>query len=1043
MARPTIRDVARAAGVSVATVSYVLNGSPAISAETRERVLQAIAALDYRPNRLARGLANRKTDTLALLLPTARSVSDPFLFRFISGVSEAAAQAGYSLLLVPGRPGLAALEELVKDRRADGVILMEVEVRDPRIDYLLTANFPFVLFGRSLEHPEVLWVDLDNELGAMLATRHLLALGHRRIGYIGADRRLVFARHRYQGHLTALREAGVPVDPDLLVEGDLTERSGFRCMERLLALPSPPTAVFAACDAMAIGAKQALAAAGLRVPQDVAVVGFDDSPIAEFAIPPLTTVRQPTFELGAEAVRLLVSRLRGEAQPGEHRLLPPELVVRTSCGAQRVVETAPGGDLRMPELALKEADLFLVCSDNGDVVGGSSAQGLYFRDTRYLSQLELRVSGEPAHLLSASAAENLQMRFYYLGRKIEPSPGDPDPLTSLGIQRRRVIDQGVLYEQIELIQYGTRPVNVQVELRFGADFRDLFEARGMVRPARGVDLPPEVGTDRVILGYRGLDHQVRRTLVVAQTPPAEMDGRRAVWTLSLAAGQRAQLSLAVAPERDGGFPEIRSFNEALERLQRSYAEWLQQTAVVETDNPLVNRTLERSRLDLRALLTDLGYGPMTVAGIPWFAVPFGRDSVITALQTLMLNPSLAVGTLKTLAALQGREVNPARLEEPGKILHEMRSGEMANLGEIPYGRYYGTVDATPLFLVLVGETYRWTGDLELAASLLPQIKAALEWIHKYGDLDGDGFVEYQSDPQGLKVQSWKDSHDSMAHRSGELASAPMAVSEVQGYVYDAYRKLAPLLRDLAAAGYGDDLAALAAELEARADALQARFAQAFWMPDRQFYAIALDREKRQVGTVSSNPGHCLWSGIVPPEHRRAVADLLMSDRLFSGWGVRTLAEGETTYNPMSYHNGSVWPHDNAIIALGLKRAGFDEYAARLAEALFKVANYFPYNRLPELFCGHPASEGEPVQYPVACSPQAWAAATPFMLTQAILGLEPDAPRGTLRLRPRLPASIGWMRVQNLRVGRAVVDLEVTRDRTEAKVREGALQVIVE
>ncbi len=1041
MARPTIRDVAKAAGVSVATVSYVLNDSAAISPETRERVLKAIRELDYTPNRYARGLANQKTDALALILPAARSVSDPFLFQFISGVTEAAAGAGYNLLLIPGDPGVETVQALVRERRADGVILMESEVHDARIDYLLEVDYPFVLFGRSLERQDLTYVDLDNRLGAMLATQHLLALGHRRIGYIGADRRLVFAHYRYEGHLAALREAGVTVDPELLQVGDLTERSGYECMERLLALPSPPTAVFAASDAMAIGAKQALAAAGLRVPQDVALVGFDDTPVAAYASPPLTTVRQPIFEMGTEAADLLVARLRGEEHQ-QQRLLLPELVVRASCGARLPSDQETGGTQAMSELVMKEGDLFLVCDHNGDVMGGGSPHGLYHRDTRYLSRLELRVSGEPPHLLSASAAENHQMRFYYQTHRVGQTSYDQGSPGNVGLERRRVITGGVFYEQLELINYGRRPVPLVVEVRLEADFRDLFETRGLVRQARGEQLPPEVGSDRMTLAYRGLDGEVRRTLVTAHPAPAALDGQRISWSFTLGPRDRQTLLLAVAPERAEGFPATVAFREALSEVKRSYDQWKQEATAVRTDNPLVNRTLERSRLDLRALMIDLGHGPFPVAGIPWFAVPFGRDSLITALQTLMVNPAVAVGTLRTLAALQGQEVNQARQEEPGKIVHEVRSGEMAALGEVPFGRYYGTVDATPLFLVLLGETYRWTGDLQLAASLLPQVRAALGWIQTYGDLDGDGFVEYQSDESGLSVQAWKDSHDSIAHRSGELARSPMAVCEVQGYVYDAYRKMAPLLRDLAAAGHGEDLVALAADLEARAEKLQQRFDEAFWMEDRQYYALALDGDKRQVGTVSSNPGHCLWSGIVPEHRRQAVAAALTGEELFSGWGIRTLSAREATYNPMSYHNGSVWPHDNGIIALGLKRAGFDEQAARLASALLEAANHFPYHRLPELFCGYPASEGEPVHYPVACAPQAWAAGAPYMLLHAILGLEPDAPKGLLRLRPYLPEGIDRIEVQGLRVGRAVLDLKVTRDGVAPVVRSGKLDVVV-
>ncbi len=695
----------------------------------------------------------------------------------------------------------------------------------------------------------------------------------------------------------------------------------------------------------------------------------------------------------------------------------------------------------MSDLVMKEGSLFLVAGENGDIAGHGAVHGLYNKDTRYLSRLELTVEGYRPDLLSASAAANFQMSFFYQSQRAAQIEYDQGRPGTIGVERRRVIADGVLYEQVHLINYGLQPATATAELHFAADFWDLFEVRGAIRAARGTVLPPEVDQSRVVLAYRGLDELVRRTLVIAEPAPTFLDGQRSAWCLSLAPRETATVALSVAPDQMGGFPTVTHFNEALEQVKRSYVDWQQETTIVETDNLLVNRTLDRSRLDLRALLADIGSGPFPVAGIPWFAVPFGRDSLITAIQALPVNPSLAVGTLRTLATLQGQELNSARQEEPGKILHEMRSGEMAIRGEVPFLRYYGSVDATPLFLVLLGETYRWTGDLSFAASLLPHIKAALTWIHTYGDRDGDGLIEYRSDEDGLAVQSWKDSRDSMAHRNGALADSPVAVAEAQGYVYDAYYGLVPLLRDLAEAGHGAELKTLAAELAAKANSLQEKFDQAFWMSDRQFYAIALDGAKRQVGTVSSNPGHSLWSRIVPPERRAAVADVLMGDGLFSGWGVRTLDEHETTYNPMSYHNGSVWPHDNAIIALGLKRAGLGNHAALLAAALFRAANHFPYNRLPELMCGHPASEGEPVKYPVACSPQAWAAATPFMLIQAILGLEADAPHATLRLQPQLPDDIGRIHVRGLRVGDAVVDLDVTREGITPTVRSGRLNVV--
>ncbi|MFZ5817316.1 MAG: glycogen debranching N-terminal domain-containing protein [Bacillota bacterium] len=692
----------------------------------------------------------------------------------------------------------------------------------------------------------------------------------------------------------------------------------------------------------------------------------------------------------------------------------------------------------MFDLVIKEGDLFLVCGPSGDLAGGSAADGLFHRDTRYLSRLQLRVAGRSPRLLSGSASENYQMRFFYESDRPEPAG-----YGKLGVERRRVIEAGLLYEQVRVVNYSAAEVRVEVAIGFAADYRDLFELRGWSRSARGTDLAPEVGPDRVVLGYSGLDGTTRRTLIAPAPIPERMTAEEAAWVLHLQPGQSGSVTLVAAPEQEGGFPPAGRFEEALARLRRSYAEWEEQSTRLQTDNPLWNRTLERSRTDLRTLTTDLGYGPFPVAGIPWFAVPFGRDSIITAIQCLGFQPALAAGTLRTLAALQGRQEDGFRLEEPGKILHERRAGEMSVLGEVPFLRYYGTVDATPLFLVLLGEAYRWTGDLSLAAELLPNLKAAVEWCRTEGRRRGDGFLRYTADEKGLGVQSWKDSNDSICHRSGEPARSPVAVSEVQGYLYDAYRKVAPLLRALAAGGHGPELAGLAAELEAEAEELKERFDAAFWMADRDYYAIALDGNQAQVGTLSSDPGHCLWSGIIPEGRRRAVAERLMSEELFSGWGIRTLATGERTYNPMSYHNGSVWPHDNSLIALGLKRAGFDRYAARLAEALFEAASHFRYHRLPELFCGYPAGEGDPVEYPAACSPQAWAAATPFLLVQAILGLEPEAAAGRLRLRPLLPPSLGWVKLSHLRVGGALVDLEVTRQGVSATVRSGSLEVIVE
>jgi glycogen debranching enzyme len=688
----------------------------------------------------------------------------------------------------------------------------------------------------------------------------------------------------------------------------------------------------------------------------------------------------------------------------------------------------------MDQLVTREGDLFQVSDRRGDFVPEAQASGLFLRDTRMLSRLELLIDGEKPGLLSATAADN------YLQKVYSQSQPRTDALfyrTSVAVQRRRLLHGGVMYERILLTNRYDQPQTIQLTLRYGADFADLFEVRGIHRRARGEYLPPAVAADRVRFAYRGLDQILRETeLRFAPAPETLTDGE-ATWTITIAPRQEVVVEVTVVPAEAGRFPEPAGYEAALAAMQSAYAGWMQTCPVIESDHVLFNRILQRSLQDLRVLTSDRGYGPFPVAGIPWFAVPFGRDSLITALETLMVNPDLARGTLRTLAALQGTKIDPQRVEEPGKIAHELRFGEMANLDEVPFGRYYGTVDATPLFLVLMAEYYNWTGDLELVRELLPNIKAALDWIDTYGDLDGDGFLEYRSDQGlGLHVQSWKDSHNSMTHRDGRAAESPVAVSEVQGYAYDAKRRLAPILAKLGETQWAD-------RLTREAEALKARFNQAFWMEDRQFMAIALDGHKDQVGTVSSDIGHCLWSGIIDEAKAPAVARRLVAPDMFSGWGIRTLSSEESSYDPASYHNGSVWPHDNALCVLGLRRAGFDAEANRVISGLIDAAGHFPYFRLPELFCGFSREEGEPVDYPVACSPQAWAAATPFALVQAMLGLEPDAGAGVLRIRPSLPESIGRLAVKGLRVGGAVVDIEVTHRETRATVRQGTLRVLVE
>ncbi len=693
----------------------------------------------------------------------------------------------------------------------------------------------------------------------------------------------------------------------------------------------------------------------------------------------------------------------------------------------------------MDQLVTREGRLFQVADERGDFSPESAASGLYMDNTRFLSRFELRIGGRRPTPLAASAADNIALRVYAQAFRAGAEEHDHAAPPNLAVRRQRVLHDGVLYERVTVTNYGLDDLDIALDLCFDADYADVFEVRGLTRPVRGERLPTTLGPDTAILGYRGLDHVVRRTRLRFDPVPARVDADHAHWTARIPGQGAIRLAVTVVAEEDGvaATPLTGEYDAAHAALEESYAAWRRACTAVKSDSDAFNRLLERSLLDLRLLRADLGAGPFFVAGIPWFAVPFGRDSLITAIEALPLDPEPARGTLRTLAALQGRVVDEWRREEPGKIPHELRRGEMAALDEIPFGRYYGSVDGTMLFLILLCDYYAWTADLALARDLLPNVRAALDWIDHYGDRDGDGFVEYEADTgRGLAVQSWKDSRDSMSHRDGAPARGAIAVSEAQGYVYDAKRRLAPIV---AALGETD----VAERLTAEAETLRGRFAEAFWMDDRDYPAIALDGAKRQVGTVASDAGHLLWSGILDDERAARVARRLVAPDLFSGWGVRTLSARERTYNPLSYHNGSVWPHDTALCVRGLKRYGFDAEVNLVASGLLRASAHVADARLPELFCGFAERDGPPVPYQLACAPQAWAAAAAFALTQAMLGLEPDAAASQLRLRPSLPDGIGRIALRGLRVGQAVVDLEVTRDGVQSNVRTGTLDIIVE
>ena len=636
-------------------------------------------------------------------------------------------------------------------------------------------------------------------------------------------------------------------------------------------------------------------------------------------------------------------------------------------------------------------------------------EGLYHNDTRYLSHQELLIDGARPLYLGSSVEHSNSLLAIDLMNPDLPESGDRPALAkgTLHIFRAKLLWQDACHEHIRLTHHGSEPTRVRVEFTFEADFVDLFEVRGMKRERRGDRLSPEVAPAEVVLPYRGLDNRLRRTRMQFEPAPTMIDAGRAAFDLQLDPGTEHHIYCTVACECEGETQPARiSYDAALRDNEAQRRAWTGGRCTMVTSNPLVNLWLDRSMADLSMLTTILPTGPYPFAGVPWYSTTFGRDGILTALEYLWMDPSLAGGVLSFLAATQATEMDPQNDAEPGKILHEGRQSEMARTREIPFGRYYGSVDSTPLFLVLAAAYWRRTGDIALIRGIWPNILAALEWIDRYGDADGDGFVEYaRRSEEGLVQQGWKDSHDSVFHSDGRLAEAPIALCEVQGYVYEAKLGAAELARVM---GNG----ALATALEQQARQLAQRFQAAFWCEEIGSYAIALDGHKRQCKVASSNAGHTLWSGIASREHAQRIVDGLMGHAFFSGWGVRTIPTNAARYNPMSYHNGSIWPHDNALIAAGMARYGRTESAMQLFACMFESSLHFDAHRLPELFCGFRKRPGAgPTLYPVACSPQAWAAAAVFGMLQACLGLEIHAQRGEIVLQvPRLPSFIDWVRI---------------------------------
>jgi glycogen debranching enzyme len=692
---------------------------------------------------------------------------------------------------------------------------------------------------------------------------------------------------------------------------------------------------------------------------------------------------------------------------------------------------------------LKHGETFAVFDRSGDVQPvGRGHQGVYHDGTRHLSRLELRIDGERPILLSSTVTEeNAMLAVDLTNPRLRLPDGRSLRHDSVHIFRSAVLGGSACHQRLRIRSYALEPLQLTLSLLFAADFVDIFEVRGLERARSGARLEPELEKDGVVLGYRGLDRVVRRSRVRFEPAPDRLDAEQAYFEIALEPGGEHTVFLRVACEPEADPRPSRTYESAAHASRSSLGERRRETRV-ETSNEQFNDWLNRSNADLRMMLTDTPHGAYPYAGVPWFSTPFGRDGIITALEMLWLDPGIAASVLRFLAATQAGAVSDESDAEPGKILHEARGGEMAALGEIPFRRYYGTVDATPLFAVLAHRYFERTGDRALLEEIWPSVRRAIEWVDGYGDRDGDGFVEYaRRRSTGLVNQGWKDSEDSVFHADGSLAEPPIALCEVQAYVFGAKRGVAVLAETLGETE-------LARALREQADALQRRFEESFWCDEIGSYALALDGRKQPCRVRSSNAGQCLFTGIASFERAETIARALMSDASFSGWGIRTIAASERRYNPMSYHNGSVWPHDNALISAGMARYRLKDAALRVLTGLFDATLFLDLHRLPELFCGFPRRPGEgPTLYPVACAPQAWASAAVFLLLEAALGIQISALENrVLLVNPVLPPFLREVRIEGLRVGDGTLDLHFNRHPEDVGIqllrREGEIDVVV-
>jgi glycogen debranching enzyme len=681
---------------------------------------------------------------------------------------------------------------------------------------------------------------------------------------------------------------------------------------------------------------------------------------------------------------------------------------------------------KVNNLTLIDGKTFLSTTVSGEITpAGAPDVGFFHDDTRFLSKLELKVGGQRTVVLSSSTEKTFASKIELTTGTLAQINSFDLPENTIHIRRQQLLASDVLYDSITFSNFNQAEAVLEVEIAVDADFVDVFQVRGCARHKCGQYYRPVSHGNALVFFYRGLDNVTRETEVKFQLPPDEIDNNIARWKVSVPACGKTEILNTVTCRVNGkaARPTDRTIVQGFKDRREAYRRWEEESTSFESSNDVFDEALRSCVSDFNALQIPSGEQHIVAAGIPWFATMFGRDSIIAGYQALLLNPRLAGETLRVLSRYQGKQFNDWLDEEPGKIPHEYRSGEMTRSGEMPFSPYYGSVDATPLFLILLSETFNWTADEQLVQELLPAAYAALDWIQNYGDLDGDGFVEYKKrSPKGLTNQGWKDSWDANMHRDGSVANPPIALVEVQGYCYEAQYRMSQLLRLFGDHERADKLRKSAAELAKRIE-------HSFWMPREGFYAMGLDNHKRPLEVISSNAGHLLFTRAIQRDRARSVVQRFMHDDMESGWGWRTLARSERVFNPLSYHRGSVWPHDNSLVAHGMALYGFREEVKQIFTSLYQAALNFRDYRLPELFCGVQRHEyDEPVHYPVSCSPQAWASGAFFLLLTSVLGIRPTASRKELNIvNPMLPDWLDFLRIRNLRIGNSRVALDFIRE----------------